>query len=111
MNTVQKPWGSYEIIEKKPTYWIKKLFVKKGEVLSLQSHNERSEVWIVLIGTIKAQKNTATYTLKEGESITIKKKEKHRIIGVTDACVLEAAFGRPKERDIIRYEDKYGRNT
>ena len=110
MKKVQKPWGWYEIIEKKPTYWIKKIFVKKGETLSLQSHNKRSETWIVLTGTIKAQKGKKIYTLKEGKNITIEKREKHRIHGVTDSHVLEIALGQPREHDIIRYEDVYGRN-
>jgi len=36
-------------------------------------------------------------------------KKKHRIIGINEACVLELAFGRVLETDIVRYEDDYGR--
>jgi len=41
--------------------------------------------------------------------VKINKGEKHRILGLEKSCVMEAAFGRPRERDIIRYKDKYGR--
>ncbi|MCL5016219.1 MAG: phosphomannose isomerase type II C-terminal cupin domain [Patescibacteria group bacterium] len=104
-----KPWGWYAVIETLPTYWIKEVFVRKGEKLSLQSHKNRSEVWVVLKGTIRAQKGKKFYTLREGDSVKINKKEKHRMMGVADSLVLEAAFGKPEEKDIIRYEDKYGR--
>ena len=106
---VKKPWGGYSIIEKTSKYWIKKLFIKKDEEFSLQSHKERSESWIVLEGKVRVQKGKKFYTLKEGEYIQIKKNEKHRIHGIVDSWVIEMAFGNPKEKDITRYEDKYGR--
>ncbi len=106
---VKRPWGEYHVLEKDATYWLKKLFIRKGEQSSLQSHKNRDEIWIVLKGKIKAQKGDASFILNEGEILKISKEEKHRIYGITDACVLEAAFGEPRERDIIRYEDEYGR--
>ena len=107
---VKKPWGGYLILEKRPDYWLKKLFVKKGEKLSLQSHKERDEIWMVLKGKIDALKGNEHFILKEGELIKIRKREKHRIAGIAkNSCVLEVAFGHPRERDIVRHEDKYGR--
>jgi len=106
---VKKPWGGYSIIEKNSKYWIKKLYIKKGEKFSLQSHKKRSESWIVLEGEIRVQKNKAFPVLKEGDFIEIPQNTKHRIHGIIDSYVLEIAFGNPKEKDIIRYEDKYGR--
>ncbi|MBT9169314.1 MAG: Mannose-1-phosphate guanylyltransferase 1 [Syntrophomonadaceae bacterium] len=106
---IKKPWGGYAFLEKRPTYWIKKLFINKGEELSLQSHKERYEIWTVLEGRISAQKGNNRFVLNKGEFLKIDKEEKHRISGLTKSCILEVAFGKPKERDIIRYEDKYGR--
>ena len=63
----------------------------------------------MLHGRIKAQKGEASFILNEGEFLRIGKEEKHRIYGLTNACILETAFGQPRERDIIRYEDEYGR--
>jgi len=106
---VTKPWGGYLCLEKSSTYWLKKLFVKKGEQLSLQSHKGRFELWVVLKGKASVQKGTSSSLLQKGDFIKINKKEKHRILGVTDTIILEVAFGRVNEEDIIRYEDKYDR--
>lgn len=106
---VKRPWGGYQILEKTPEYWIKKLFINKGEQSSLQSHENRDEVWVVLKGSIRAQKSDSSIILNVGEFLKIRKGEKHRIYALTNACVLETAFGQPREKDIIRYEDEYGR--
>ena len=107
--SVKRPWGEYHVLEKTPKHWLKKLFIKKGEQSSLQSHKNRDEIWIVLQGKIKAQKGNKNLILNVGEVLRIDKEEKHRIYALTNACILEAAFGQPKEKDIIRYEDEYGR--
>lgn len=107
--TVIKPWGKYVILEKNTKYWIKKLFINRGESLSLQSHRNRSENWLVLTGHIEVIKDKQKYTLNEGDYLAISRGEKHRITGLTKACVLEVAFGLLQENDIIRYQDNYGR--
>ena len=48
MNSItEKPWGSFEILKSGKKFLLKKIFVKPGGVLSLQSHEHRSEHWIV----------------------------------------------------------------
>lgn len=106
---VDKPWGSYSVLEEAKDYWIKKLYIKQGERLSLQSHKKRKEVWVVVSGTIKATKGEAEMELKTGGSLVIDRGEKHRIEGVEDALVVEVAYGSADEEDITRYEDDYGR--
>ncbi|MEN4006530.1 MAG: phosphomannose isomerase type II C-terminal cupin domain [Methanobacteriaceae archaeon] len=106
---VERPWGGYLVLEKYPDYWLKKIFIDKGEQLSLQSHRNRYEIWIVLQGKIRVQKNDAFFILQKGDYLKINENEKHRLYGLSSAVVLEAAFGQPREEDIIRYEDKYGR--
>ncbi|MBI3019874.1 MAG: phosphomannose isomerase type II C-terminal cupin domain [Parcubacteria group bacterium] len=108
-NRVTKPWGEYIVLEQKERYWIKKLFVKEGARLSLQSHKDRAEVWVVLSGKIEATKGDSRVELGEGEYIKIEKNEKHRISGIKDSWILEAAFGDAREDDITRFEDDYGR--
>jgi len=107
--TILKPWGGYKILEKKPCHWIKKLFVRKGEELSLQSHKNRREIWIVLSGEIKVIKGNSCLEMKEGDLAEIGRKEKHRIIGIKTSQILEIAFGKVGEEDIIRFKDDYGR--
>mgnify|MGYP001585322833 CR=1 FL=1 len=108
-NSVKKPWGDYLILEKYPDYWLKKLSIRKGEELSLQNHKNRSEIWVVLRGKVKVQKGENFFILEKGDHVKINKKEKHRIHGLSNAIIMEAAFGQPREKDIKRYQDKYGR--
>ena len=109
-NRVSKPWGAYEVIEKKKEYWIKKLFVKGGEQLSVHSHHDREEQWIVLEGHIRARIGTRKKELGVGQMCHINKDQKHRITGIAPmSVILEIAFGHPLEGDVTRYEDRYGR--
>ena len=52
---VIKPWGSYKTFEKNEGYLLKKITVNPGEILSLQSHQHRSEYWHILEGTAKVE--------------------------------------------------------
>lgn len=106
---VVRPWGRYVVLEKKAGYWIKKLFVRKGAMLSLQRHRDRREVWIVLSGKVRVTTGNTRKTLETGACVQIAKREKHRITGLQPSWILEAAFGRARERDIVRLDDLYGR--
>lgn len=107
--TVVRPWGRYIVLEKKAGYWIKKLFVRKGAMLSLQRHRDRREIWIVLSGRVRVTMGNARRTLGAGACVRIAKREKHRITGLQPSWILEVAFGRARERDILRLDDLYGR--
>ena len=49
-NFVKKKWGSYEVINEGKKYTVKKLLVEPDGQLSLQSHEGRSEHWLVAEG-------------------------------------------------------------
>ena len=53
--TVEKPWGSELIWALTDAYAGKILFVKAGESLSLQFHDEKDESWYVLEGRARAR--------------------------------------------------------
>jgi len=63
----------------------------------------------VLSGSVEVMKGSSRLLLKEGDFLKINKKEKHRITGLKDSWILEAAFGQVRENDIIRFKDDYGR--
>jgi len=107
--TITKPWGKYILMQKGRGYWIKKLFIKKGARISLQSHKNRSEIWVVLSGKVEVIKGKSRIVLRKEAFLQIDKREKHRIAGLRDSWILEVAFGKVLERDIIRFEDDYGR--
>ena len=71
---VKKPWGSYNILSKSKDFLIKKITVKPEGVLSYQSHNYRSEHWIIIYGKATVIKNNRTYNKSENENIFIPKK-------------------------------------
>ena len=77
----------------------------------MQSHENRSEVWVVLKGEADTLVGNETKILKRGGILKIGKKQKHRLAGIKDSYILEMAYGSPRERDIIRHEDDYGRAT
>lgn len=107
---VSRPWGGYRILKKNHHLWVKRLYVKGDQRMSLQSHQQRDEVWIVLSGQIDAEVGGHHYSAGPDDVIFVPKNRKHRIRAITDACVLEVAYGTVLERDIVRYDDDYGRH-
>ena len=109
---VDKPWGSYEILKSGKNYLVKKIYVKPGGVLSLQSHENRSEHWIIAEGRAEVTLDDQISTLKENENIFIPKKSIHRIANKSDSglVIIEMWYGdKLDENDIQRYEDIYKR--
>ena len=50
-----RPWGWFESLALGERFQVKRICVKPGASLSLQSHNHRSEHWIVVEGQRKLQ--------------------------------------------------------
>ena len=80
--------------------------------LSLQSHEFRSEHWVVVQGVATVICGKDSFNLREGESTFIKKNQKHRLMNTknTPLIIIEVQYGNKiDENDIIRYQDKYNR--
>ena len=80
--------------------------------LSLQSHQHRSEHWVVVSGTASVLRDDEVLTLVTNESVYIRLGQKHRLMNETDAplTVIEVQTGDYlSEDDIVRYEDVYRR--
>lgn len=108
----RRPWGSYEVLEDQPTFKVKRLVVKPGQVLSLQLHHRRSEHWTVVSGTAKVTIGEEEKLLKRNESAEIPVETKHRLENPTDEdlVLIEVQCGDYLgEDDIVRFEDVYGR--
>ena len=107
-NIVDKKWGSYEVINEGKKYTVKKLIVEPNSQLSLQSHEGRSEHWLVAEGKAKVVINDETYNLIENQHIFIPQGAKHRLANRGDQTlvVIEMWFGDLlDENDIKRYEN------
>ena len=110
--TVFRPWGFYTCLNGGEGWLSKIITVSPGHKLSLQSHNHRSEHWVVLEGTATVILDGETHTLEKRQSIDIPLKAKHSLQNHTKEVlkILEVQKGDYiAEEDIIRYEDVYGR--
>ena len=91
---------------------VKLIEVKPGEKLSLQMHHHRSEHWVVVSGTAKVEVDNNLEILSENQSTYIPLGKKHRLSnpGKIPLILIEVQSGTyVGEDDIIRFEDKYGR--
>ncbi len=110
--TVFRPWGFYTCLNSGKGWLSKIITVAPGHKLSLQSHNFRSEHWVVLEGSATVVLDGKTFELKKQQSIDIPTKAKHSLQNLAgdNLKILEVQKGSYiGEDDIIRYEDIYGR--
>lgn len=109
---INKPWGYFQVLDSQSGFLVKKIYVKSQAKLSLQSHNHRSEHWIVTEGIAEVTINEKTINLETNQSIFIPKNAKHRLANnhSRDLTIIEVWHGEIlNEEDIIRYEDIYNR--
>lgn len=109
---VFRPWGDFESLDLGTNYQVKKLTVKPGEKLSLQSHKYRSEHWVVISGKARVTLNNKVFDLPVNESVFIPFGVKHSLENPFKDLleIIEVQTGTYLgEDDITRYEDRYGR--
>ena len=115
----QRPWGFYEILVENSKVSLK--FLHVSGVLSLQSHKKRSELWYVLEGPVYVELGTLEdfksgklekFKMEKGSWVGVPVNMLHRLSNVEgiQGKVLEILLGEYDEKDIIRYEDIYGRS-
>ena len=110
--TVYRPWGFYTVIAQGDGFLTKIIHVNTGQKLSVQSHNYRSEHWVVLTGKAKVILEGQELILSPGHSVDIPVKAIHSLQNPFEDGleIIEVQKGDPLiEEDIIRYEDMYGR--
>ena len=110
---VFRPWGSYDSIEQDQGFQVKRLVVKPGQRLSLQSHKYRAEHWVVVKGVAEVVNGDKTIVLNVNESTYIPVGAKHSLanLGDIDLEIIEVQTGSYLgEDDIERYDDIYGRH-
>jgi len=112
MSTDIRPWGSYTILLDTDTHKVKTITVEPGKRLSYQTHEKRSEYWVVVSGSGVVTIDGIQTTCVGGDAYIIEQGIPHRIHNVGDEPLtfievqLGIYFG---EDDIIRLEDDYGR--
>ena len=77
--TVFRPWGYYTRLNSGKGWLTKIITVLPAHRLSLQSHNHRSEHWIILQGNAVVVLDGSENRLTKGQSIDIPVKSKHSL--------------------------------
>jgi mannose-6-phosphate isomerase-like protein (cupin superfamily) len=110
---VEKPWG-YELIwAVSEAYVGKVLFVKAGEALSLQYHEQKDESWLVQSGRamlelgVEGSGELVGGEIGAGDAFRYRPGTVHRVRAIEDTTILEVST--PHLEDVVRLEDAYGR--
>jgi quercetin dioxygenase-like cupin family protein len=112
---VEKPWG-YELHWAKTDRYVGKLIhVNAGHALSLQYHNLKDETIYLHGGRLlfEIQEREGGEIVKRemrpGERVHIAPKTVHRMTALEDSDIFEVST--PELHDVVRLEDRYGRET
>ena len=112
LETDQRPWGSYIVLDDQATFKVKRIEVLAGKRLSYQRHARRSEHWFMVHGTAIVTLDGERREVSSGDAVDIPVGTDHRIENASDSLVVFVEvqhgdyFG---EDDIVRLEDDYGR--
>jgi mannose-1-phosphate guanylyltransferase/mannose-6-phosphate isomerase len=112
--TVNRPWGSYTILEEGERYKIKRLVIHPGARISQQLHHHRSEHWVVVAGIARVTNGDRIYDVHPNESTYIPISTTHRLEnpGRVPLQIIEVQNGEYlEEDDIVRFDDEYNRHA
>lgn len=108
---VTRPWGNFEQFTHNESTTVKIITVNPRESLSLQTHAKREEFWRIISGNGTVTIGKEQHPCALGDEFFIPLGAEHRVTGGENGVTfLEIAFGNFDENDIVRLEDKYGRN-
>ena len=110
---IDKPWG-YELhwVPEGMPYMGKVLHIDAGKRLSLQTHDQKSESWLLIKGEAKLiiddeNGNLVETEMIEGIGYACNVGKRHRLIGETDCDIIEVST--PEIGTTFRLEDDYKR--
>ncbi len=107
-----RPWGWYESIAIGQRFQVKRIMVKPGGSISLQSHTHRAEHWVIVAGTARVSIDDEVRLVTENQSVYVPLGAVHRLEnpGKLPVMLIEVQTGAYLgEDDIIRYADLYAR--
>lgn len=109
---VGKPWGSERIFAANGRYAGKLISIRAGETLSFQYHRFKEETIHVLEGTLgmetELEGKRVLLSLDPGETFHVSPGTRHRMFA-TGGDVLIVEVSSPELDDVVRLEDRYGR--
>jgi mannose-1-phosphate guanylyltransferase/mannose-6-phosphate isomerase len=108
-----RPWGWYETLALGPGFQVKRIMVRPGGRLSLQSHEHRAEHWVVVAGLARVTIGGRVDDLGPNQSCYVPLGAVHRLEnpGADEVHLIEVQSGNYLgEDDITRYDDVYARD-
>jgi mannose-6-phosphate isomerase-like protein (cupin superfamily) len=109
---VPKPWGEERVFAEESRYAGKLILIRSGEALSLQYHLRKDETIHVLEGTlgllVERDGDRKDLRLSPGEAFHVAPGTRHRLYAPAgDVLLVEVSS--PELDDVVRLEDRYGR--
>ena len=110
---VDKPWGWELVWAETDAYVGKLLFIEAGEALSLQYHEAKDESWLVREGRARVELGEAgngdleEIEIVPGDALRYRPGTLHRVTALEDTLIVEVST--PHLDDVVRVEDRYGR--
>lgn len=106
-----RPWGKFRRYPHENAGSIKIITVEPGGRLSLQYHENRAELWVVLDPGLEITAGDRVWLAAPNEEIVIPRRAAHRVrnTGPSPARFMEIWIGRSSEADIVRLSDDYHR--
>lgn len=100
----ERTWGDFKILDMYKNSLVKHLFIKAGEGISYQLHNHRDEIWTIIDGEGVFVLDDVSKNVSQGDTLIIKKGQKHTLKAITDIHFIETQIGEElSEDDIERY--------
>lgn len=109
-----RPWGSWHVLDEGAGYKVKRIEVLPHCRLSYQTHDHRSEHWVVVSGKATCVIEGETQVAGPGDCVEVSLGEAHRIVNDQDELLVIVEIQRGEytgEDDICRLEDDYGRES
>ena len=111
---VHRPWGTYDCVDKGARFQVKRITVNPGAELSSQKHFHRAEHWIVVSGKAEVTCDKDTYYLEKDQSTYIPLGSVHRLknpLEIPLELIEVQSCDYLGEDDIVRFDDRYGRDS
>ena len=115
MNTekIVRPWGTYEVLLDENRYKVKRIVVDEMKRISYQSHENRSELWVITSGSGKVTIDDRVSIVGYNSIVSVPAAAKHRIENTSlerKLVFIEIQTGSSfLESDIKRFQDDFGR--
>jgi mannose-6-phosphate isomerase-like protein (cupin superfamily) len=109
----RRPWGCWQVLDAGDGYKVKRIEVDPHQRLSYQTHEFRSEHWVVVSGVATCTIDGRTSVALAGETVDVPVGAAHRVANAHDDLLVIIEIQRGAytgEDDIVRLQDDYGRS-